>query len=711
MRKIALLMVFAAFLSSAVASNPQKLCDLPADVPKPQECVQGLQYDILEQEIPGEVVDKDVFTPRVKLDTNAEKSFLLIGEEEHRLYDDGDHGDRGAGDGWYGNMISTGEPGTHDIRLKFKKGDQQKTTELESTEFLRTPPRPSVNVVFEGGNPVIEIETDFSKGTRVEGTIKIKSDEAVEAEKQLSLTCQNSCKRKIDSSLTEGDEVVVEASQSYRELESKETETSTEFTTDKSLSADYPYSSEQRAKLSQSSYWEYEIGISKNNFKLEDIQEVYLTSGGEKVGTVSDSEITEDDMLPSIIDTIFDLERPVYLRWSAKVEGSELPEGSSQIVFNAKLDSGEILKDELANLEVFEDTEPPTFEDISYSGNAVKFNIEENLARSVDYTVRDRSGNVLKQGTVKGRLREGKHTGKVNLEGLNPVTTVSVEASDPSGNSNSREYQVISQPDEAVEAVEENGNPRNKINLLVYGYRMDKEETVDKLERNLEVFFNEEDLSHIGKYRDYFNWYVVDTDKELCSTITGMDIEGKDCPTGREHMDRIISDSSVINNSRTGKVILDPRTYRNGEWIRSYASGGFTLVSEQDSEDSSDSGADPFTHELGHLIWGFDDEYGNKPAEESVMDDSYFFPKGMGDGFQVTKYPNTWKQRNNCVSNMTTYYAGLTSANCVPQGEGFRVGGDGASLMKESSNPRLYQNHERRITHLMEGPVYRGETQ
>ena len=669
----------------------------------------SVTLDVIESDFKSELIDEVNYEPSFRLETDAEQVELILEGEAYELFDDGIHPDRSSSDGWYRAEVPASEKiGEIDQEIKAVKDGKAKTVTIESVEFKKTPPNPDLSMNLGEGAIGVSVNTNSERNTAVQVNLTVEGSESgVVYEKSAEQSCTEECSFNFDSvSLGEGYRVDANVSQRAQGLKSTASaskvfgngvETELVESTTKGFrelyNEDYSHLVEDvepaEVDIAIGGYQVVSGYVSFRNLDEENVERIYLeNSAGENLEDFTDYRFVGDQLIRL---------------GSAEVQASDL-EHHGYLDIVVETETGEVLRNRHADVDVVGDYDSPRIKYVNArkeeDSAEVIVNVDDNLSPEADYSITRSDGTVVEEGVWD--LESGVDSFNVEANG-DDVTELDISVQDMSDNLDSKTYSIVWDYEHTVDEYRVSGEPENKINLLVYGNRMSSHETKRKLDRNINKFYNDEGYSFIGEYRNYFNWYVVDTNKKLCDEITGHDSEGSDCENGIDEMEEIISKSDKIRNSRTGIIILDPRRENSeGEWIRSYASRDYTIVSEQDESST------PFTHELGHLVWGFNDEYGSNPGDNSVKRDSYFFPDGMEEGFNTEKYPNIWRKRENCVSNVTKYYASLDASDCETQGGGYVIKED--SFMQESDSTTLYENHEKRIRHLMENSsIYKGE--
>lgn len=679
-----------------------------------------LDYTVVEDLSPDTVTDRDVFTAQVRLETNAEEVAWRMDGTETRLYDDGSHDDGGAGDGVYGNIIdAAGLLGDEQVTLIFRKDGETATEEFKTVTFRRTPASPVLDTTFNASGVYIDVTTGFPAATEVDAAARVTNGGTERLSRAASTTCDGSCTVALSLPSEDGDTAHITVNQTYEGLASDDATTEAVYSSAYRLNETEYVSATETNRMAEGSLLILDlIGISHAGFAAGDIADVYLTRpDGTRIGTVRD---TGSDLgyifAPDFIeDLVLTPERMA--RWNATIPASGIPGDSAEVTFNVELSDGTTLSHPLGTFEVVEDTTAPEVTGHTVQGYPsdgemdLRLELQEDYQSRVDCTVRN-----AESGAEMGDCSVTSSTPAVDTATTTTLTVATsdtfgdleVEVADGAGNARVETVEnVLLSPDTLIDGVETHGNPRNKVAVVVYGHLMDTAETRSKLDRNIDYLFGEGDFSSISEYRDMFNWYVVDTERELCGTVEGSG--GTNCPDGRDTISTAIEYADVLKGSRAATVILDPRTSdASGEWIRSFAAltSGYTIISEQDAD------ADPFSHEMMHMIWAFNDEYASNPADQYIWDHTHLFPDSMAsDTFRMRKYPNVWHSQANCEANVTAYYAAQLDLNdCYeqrPEGYIIQKSFTDTSIMKESDEYRIYPNHKRKIEYWMENnPTY-----
>lgn len=720
MKERKLLLIFVGLiLAVPVVYGQSSLCDLPSDAPKPESCGSGLDYNVLDSEVRDETVDQDIFVPRVEVDTNAEEVYLEIGSRENRLFNDGNHEDYSSTDDWYGNSLDISDSvGERQLRLRLEKGTESETVDLQTTEFKRTPPEPEVTAEFNDAGLLLEIDTSYPLETVVDLNVTVSNGGNTRKEEKLSLSCDENCVRQVSFTPQGGDEAEVKAQQIYNGLKGDKSTEKFQFAGEPSITT-VNYSrgleSDLDEKVAVDSYWmPGTVGISAVNFKEEDIQEFNYTYNNQEIG-----EWDQDSGLSfNLYQELDSYAGNNIFMGPYNFSGSEIPGGlgsEAEIRLNVKLDSGETISKDLADVEAVEDNQAPVISDeptvwhINSSSVDIYLDLKDNLQNHVDCEAYTSDGDKF-IGDCSTNLRSPGGEGFGDLETDMPqnvgnIINIDVELSDGSGNSKTRTIgPFLIDGEGALKAVEKNGDPTEKMNLVVVGHQMSPSETENALEERIDWFFTQGDLDVHSDYRDFFNWYMLDTDRDVCGEVSGYDSgDTEECDI-LDSSSESIEQSEEIQGGRTAYIIMSSDSFR------SYAGWSETYIADQyvGGDDNV------FAHELGHLLWGFDDEYGydNEIRKSSP---TLFFRSSDGASLNAEKYSNTFIQEENCESNMTAYYPELSSSDCWYQddasgGKGYIVRNNekGKSLMYHNE-PVYYQNHEKRIKYLIENsPLYQG---
>jgi len=293
-------------------------------------------------------------------------------------------------------------------------------------------------------------------------------------------------------------------------------------------------------------------------------------------------------------------------------------------------------------------------------------------------------------------------------ENIDDVINIDIELDDGSGNTHTETLGPYLVKSQSLKPVEKNGDPREKMNILIIGNEMSTSETEDALEERLNWYFNQGDMEIHKKYRDFFNWYILDTEKRICSKdIGGLDSDD-DCPAMEESGD-LLSQSDEIKGGHLSYIVMSSQDFRSYAGYSSSLRGRSVIADQQPWGDDN-----VFAHELGHLIWGFDDEYGfDNTITGAGRTYGFFTHSDETENFNIEKYSNTFPQEQNCKSNMSTYYPRLDQSDCWYQdaeepGWIVRTASKGESLMS-GDPPIYYQTHKKRIKYLIENnPIYEG---
>ena len=713
------LMALGLVLAVPFVYGQSGLCDLPSDAPKPESCDSGLDYDVLDSEIREETVDQDIFIPRLRVDTNAEEVYLEIGSREEQLFNDGNHEDYSSTDNWYGNSLDISDTiGEKQVRLRMEKGSESETVDLQTTEFKRTPPEPEVTGEFNDAGLLLEIDTSYPLETVVDLNVTVSNGGNTRKEEKLSLNCDGNCVRQVSFSPQGGDEAEVQAQQIYNSLKGDKSTEKFQFAGEPSISTvNYSRDVENNLdeKVAVDSYWiPGTVGISAVNFKEEDIQEINYTYNNQEIG-----DWNEDSGLS--IDLYQELDsyagNNIFLG-SYNFSGSEIPGGTgseAEIRLNVKLESGETISKDLADVEAAEDNEAPSLPDeptvwhINSSSVDMSLEVEDNLQNHVNCEAYTSDEDKFIGDCSTGLTSpNGESYGDLETDmpqNIGNIINIDLELSDGSGNSRTKTVgPFLIDPENTLKPVEKNGDPTEKINLIAIGHEMSATETENALEERIDWYFTQGDLDVHNRYRDFFNWYNLDTDKDVCGEVSGFNDENMDECNILDSSSETIEQSEEIKGGRTAYIIM------SSEGFRSYASWSETYIADQyvGGDDNV------FAHELGHILWGFDDEYGYD-NEIREAGQTLFFRSSDGSGLDAEKYSNTFMQEESCKSNMTAYYPELSSSDCWYQddasgGKGFIVKNNekGKSLMYHN-DPVYYQNHEKRIKYLVENsPIYQG---
>lgn len=301
------------------------------------------------------------------------------------------------------------------------------------------------------------------------------------------------------------------------------------------------------------------------------------------------------------------------------------------------------------------------------------------------------------------------------------IMDVKVWAEDGQGNTRTTSIETVRFSDKIIKQFRVTGDPRHKINMLVYGHDLTTAETTQALRKHLQFFYNRHNLSFVGRYGGYFNWYYVDVNRNLCDQLLGFDeprnaqsLWEDSCPKGREQMRSWIGSSSKIKNGQTGLVILSPRDKRS--YAFSGPGTGWSVVFNKTGSRGDDwvpyKPRATFAHEMGHLVWGFDDEYGGDNHIREVWPTLFYNEDAGATVFR--NISNTWRKEGDCTGNLSGHSQPLDRNDCYKETRADTPGWviqeansgilPGISLWRNSTQkePRLFEVHRRRIQKLME---------
>jgi hypothetical protein len=658
----------------------------------------SLRFNVESVKLPETATDRKIISPRAKIQTNAQKVLFYVGEQEARLFDDGNHADSAQGDKLYSNTLNVGGIlGEKEAGLRFEKGDQEASRSLGDIEFLRTPPKPGLDVTVNDDNITIDTSRNgFPDTTNVTIEIFDSDSEANAPIDTIQLECSASsdCKTRLDNSYSAGSKLLVNATQTYRGLTSKPTTDSVTITDDRSIESasvsknEYGSGVDIEFRRGQSWYGG-KLRIAPVGFSAEEVSSAFVTVDGER-----QQELT-------VSQRFF---RYIYFREDVVVP-SELigNEGTVTLSVELELSDGTVLSEKIVQAPVVEDETPPT--DVSISARSlpndpsnnvrVEVSGREDLSDSVQFQLTTR-GEVVWSGEASTQDRNlFVKRKKLSLSG--PSQELSLSVTDSAGNTATDTTSALVKPGELLQPVEVNGNPRSKINLVVYGQGMSTSETREALNQNLEFFFNERDLSVHGNFRDYFNWYIVDSEKDLCQQFDpGSSSLGDDCPTMTDNPGFKFGQTDTIKRGRTAMILLSK------ERFRAYMFDDYTLIDSQDPSSPVGVDTNVFAHELGHLIWGFDDEYGQDNTIRGAFPTEFFRQADNTDTYDVEKYSNTFESVQKCESKMQQVYDSLDPSDCEEQKNGAIVLGDKGRSLMYFNQPVYYQTHVKRINYLVE---------
>lgn len=253
-----------------------------------------------------------------------------------------------------------------------------------------------------------------------------------------------------------------------------------------------------------------------------------------------------------------------------------------------------------------------------------------------------------------------------------------------------------------------NRDPRRAINIIVYSSapRQEVESSLEELKRYL---FEAGDLKILDQYKGHFNWYILDGEN-LCGVNKSY---GQDSCPALDASSELISKDFRGDKSQAGVLILKKDKWvkkESWEWpkaIASYASSNFALVANG-TVSNEGIRKNIFVEEFFHMVYGFNDEYGNNPANSYFPSSTTeFYP----DTINYSKYRNTWRDKNSCHESVERYYDQLKKSDCYRQPQEERAGyiiqnERGTSLMKSKGTTTLYPNHNKRIRYLMNSLNY-----
>lgn len=691
------------------------------------------ELELVSHNVPDSVADVDIHTFLATIEPAADAVRIVVGGDAYQLYDDGNHNDGGSEDNQYGNTIDVGDlSGTEEVRIVAEKGGSTDTLLSTFVTFEETPPAPDVTARFGDGGGELQVDVTYDYGTVPTMALDLAIEESVQTSRTINCPSASDCSTTInldnlDHELETGDRALVEVQMNVNGQESERAQDAATYATEPMLT-EALYESPSGNRVLGDTGWTADIGVAKGGFMQDDIADIYMHTRDGRIGEVTATAELGDVVLFG--GSGGDILAP----WSAEIPDDEVVT-DEPIQLTVELTDGTTLTADLVTLERVTDNEAPElafFEPVGYTDDGAKrvsIRVKDNYSQQVSCTA-----TIVETGTevadcsleLAEPFDDGKLEGGTAFAFMPPgdlaTGTMRFELTDAAGNTQEVTREVVLNPEEMLEPVETHGDPSTKINMIVHGHDMTPDETAQTVQRNLDVMFGQNidhelgdgtyDWGNLASYRSYFNWYVVQ-EEDLCEQVDGSDGDALDCPDGISEL-KSLREAPPINDNRAGVLIMvSADETEDGQWIRSYATYDYSIISEQGDD------ADPFTHELGHLIWSFNDEYGDNPATRRPMRDSYFFPDSMNSGgFNVYQYPNIWNERENCVSNVSAYYSSLSEGNCYQQvsgnddapSDGYIIQKnehEGYSLMKSSSNYRFYPNHDARVENLMENnPVY-----
>lgn len=519
------------------------------------------------------------------------------------------------------------------------------------------------------------------------------------------------------------------------------------------------------------------IAFTKSGFSASDIQSVYLTAGGQKIADTTDTAPHPDAFFngntdgaeckksSSSEDISGCLSGDILAGWAATVPAKHISTDGTDIKLTVALTGGRTVTAPIGTVTAVDDTTPPELvrSDIKHETGDIILEVtfEDNLQAPTDVTCTETftgaDFNCGGGGAIYGLSSTQSKDITSVIQGTG-VAEPAFQLSDGRGNTATvAGTPQILDPDSVLQPVEVNGDSTNKINLVVHAHNIPLQRAKELLATSMNNFFTEGDLSFIGQYRDMFNWFIIDTETKLC-TSGGYESGGLS-GTGKapkcSFTSTVFEQSDALKGAKAGIIIMSGDEFRSfvvwkkarisyheaspivgskkfiarwgmkqlekavpgirSKWKKFKSNPPIPGTGSLPLADVDATGS-AFSHELGHLIWQFNDEYTHNPGEDAPMETSYFFHEGMEDKpqFEVPRYPNTWrhKQRKNggCAANVTAYYQDtLSPSDCLKQRGGFLIQRPlkGPSLMKLSSSYVLYPPHRKRISYLMEkNPVY-----
>lgn len=663
---------------------------------------EPLSYDILNDPVSGTITDQDAFMAEVEVDTNAETIIWELAGEDYELTHDGST--------TYNTLIDiTGLTGTYDVTLRFEKdGEVEENAPYKTMTFADTPPRPDLNLDITDENTGVEaiVQTNYDQSTEVTLEIEIEDvDDNVRYTDTKTITgCDDSCSTTVDQDVTADETITVDASQSLYGLTSDST-TRTVTVDAVPQIHDTGFVGPTDSEVATTGEWRADaIAIMATAFAFEDIENAWIED--EEGSTVGDTIVFGNKLPAYIIDYgIIEIDDSVgnpIAGFNATLQPSEI-DNNEDLTFKVELSSGETISHDLTTIEKVFNPPEPSVSSIGLSGTVsnqvtVRIQFNDQYHDTVRYELRDSNGDVRASGT--DAPANDNNNVEVTLDSLptdNGMSNIEVWAENPAGETTTQTKDALIDPDDLLKPFEINGDPQEKINIILYGHRYNMQELETSVAPTaVDFFFEDGDLASThGSYRDHFNWYLIDSDEELCP----YDIDDADgCDFLSDNIG-IFESGSTIKGGNAGIAILSDQYFRSWAW----SSTGFSMTSFGDGS--------TFAHELGHQVWGFDDEYNGDNGQywgRSI----HLFPEH--DAYNKDSYPNTWPTESECQDAVNANYSTVSPSDCdkiVGNEPIWRIRqGDGPSLMEASSSPaEYYPTHETRVTYLMDNnPYYNG---
>lgn len=668
---------------------------------------EDLEYEFIEDHSPTEIVDQDAFEAEVDVETNAQELYWKMDGREHQLSE--------VGENSYNTIIDVEDLlGEYEAQLVLKRNDQSDTEELDDRKIKRTPEAPiqNINIKEDYSGVDLEIETDYNKPTRIVMGLEIENDGEARYEDTRTIeSCDSECTESFAEDIQEGDKITAITYQEYEDLTS-ETRESSKTATDVPSLEFVAHDSPTDNELATTGSWRsLPIGVAKEGFEFEEVQEArFIDSGRSNVGDIEINELVYDAADHGIWD---DMEEELedhgepLIAFNGSFEADEVSEGED-ITLELELGTGETVETEIFNVEKVEDVPNPEISRFDFSGvpdeegYEVSFSAQDSYHMGLDYTI-SIDGNEEASGHTGQSFGSG-HSDSVIIEVEDePFPEIGAMVQNDAGDSVNSNDIFMADVDNALKSYETHGDPQNKINNVVHGDEM----TVSRLEDEvmpdmLETTFEEDDLQYHNQYREYFNWYIINTEKDICGHMP----DSRDCPLLDDNLD-VIESSDTLQGGRTARHVVSDTDFR----ARAYRGSSRQYTSIPGAAGSDAAGT--FAHEVGHSHFGWDDEYGGGNTLRQVRE-THIFPETVdGQDMETDKYPNTWGSFDECADDVNEKFEGLSESHCdsidADEETIWRIrAGDGASLMEASSEPYVYyQNHEMRISHLIEDhPIY-----
>lgn len=675
--------------------------DATGDVNLPYE--EPLDYTLIDDPVDGTITDQDAFTAAIEAETNAETILWEMNGESYELTHDGGN--------IYNTLIDISDlTGTYDVSLVFQKdGEELTEAPYKTITFADTPPQPGLSIETLDGNAGIEASVTTNYDTATEVTLDLSIDDTDGNERysdSKTITCDDSCSTTFDEPVSDGETVTVSATQSAFEL------TSAERTRTVTVAAapeihDIDFIGPVGTEVASTGYWRAGIiGIMASGFTYGDINSVRLVDESDEViGTTVTNDIlnASSDFLIDFLE-IDTSEGNGIVGFNASLEPDEITGEEETLDFEVNLEDGTTLTHEFATIEKIASPPAPSIDEISFSGALadevnVTLELSDPYHEHFSYEIRDTNGDVVADED-NILIKDGDGSTKATITSLpssDGMAEIEVMVENPAGESTTETTEALLDPDALLEPFEINGDPQEKINMILYGHRYSMTELENTVAPEaVDFFFESGDLADVhGPYRDHFNWYLIDTDEELCP----YDVEENDCDFLQDNIPTFES-GDTIKGGNAGIAVLSDQGFRSWAW----SSDGFSLTSFGDGS--------TFAHELGHQVWGYDDEYngGNGQYWGRTIN---LFP--AHDSYDKDRYPNTWPNEEACQDAVEANYTSLSPSDCdeiIGSEPIWRIrAGDGPSLMEASSDPaEYYKTHEKRVEYLMDNnPYYSGE--